>query len=231
MQPYFLPYLGYYSLIKHTDKWIVFDTVQYIRHGWIERNRILKPVEDWQYIAVPLQKHTRDTAIQDVKIREEDWQGKMKRQLEHYKKAPHYNDTMNVLEKCFDVKTDSISLLNAHTLKCTCHYLGIDFNYEIFSEMDMGIEPVTDAGEWALSISKAYGAGTYINPAAGTALFDKEKFNAAGIELKFLHISLPAYPQQRKVFEPGLSIIDVMMFNSADAINTMLTENTTITGA
>ena len=38
MQPYFLPYLGYFSLIKHTDKFILLDTVQFIRHGWIERN-------------------------------------------------------------------------------------------------------------------------------------------------------------------------------------------------
>ena len=43
MQPYFLPYLGYFSLIKHADIWVVFDTPKFIRHGWIERNRILSP--------------------------------------------------------------------------------------------------------------------------------------------------------------------------------------------
>lgn len=231
MQPYFLPYLGYYSLVKHTGKWIVFDTVQFIRHGWIERNRVLKPGEGWQYISVPLQKHTRDTPIKDVKIRDEEWQARILRQLEHYKKAPYYKDTMNVLHNCFDTSTDSISLLNAHILKCTCNYLGIDFNYEVFSETSMNIEPVTDAGEWALNISKAYGAAAYINPAAGKELFDKEKFKAAGIELKFLDISLKAYPQQHTIFEPGLSIVDVMMFNSVDEINRMLAEHTTITGA
>ena len=57
MQPYFFPYLGYFSLIKHTDEFILFDPVQFIRHGWIERNRILKPENGWQYISVPLEKH------------------------------------------------------------------------------------------------------------------------------------------------------------------------------
>ncbi|HOC37490.1 MAG TPA: WbqC family protein, partial [Tenuifilaceae bacterium] len=50
MQPYFFPYIGYFSLIKHTDEFILLDTVQFIRHGWIERNRILKPSDGWQYI-------------------------------------------------------------------------------------------------------------------------------------------------------------------------------------
>ena len=88
--------------------------------------------------------------------------------------------------------------------------------------MNLSIEPVTDAGEWALNISKAYGATTYINPAGGFELFDKEKFNRSGIDLRFLEMPLTNYSQQRTVFEPGLSIIDVMMFNSVEEINGML---------
>lgn len=228
MQPYFLPYLGYYSLIRHTDKWIVFDTVQYIRHGWIERNRVLKPGEGWQYISVPLNKHDRNTLIKDISIRDEDWRTRILRQLDHYKKAPYYKEAINVIAGCFDIETNSITALNTHALKCTCAYLDIDFNYEIHSQMDLPIEPVQDAGEWALHISKAYGAGVYINPAAGSGLFNRNKFNAAGIELKFLKIAMPPYEQRRKAFEPGLSMVDIMMFNSAGEINDMINKNTII---
>jgi hypothetical protein len=224
MQPYFFPYLGYYSLIKHTDQWIVFDEVQYIRHGWIERNRILKPGEGWQYIGVPLQKHERETKIKNIRLRDEDWRGKIFRQLEHYRKAPFYQQTMDVIEKCFQINTDNLTQLNAHILKTTCEYLDILFNYQIFSEMDLNIEPVHDAGEWALNISKAIGATHYINPPGGVELFDKEKFNLAKIELRFLSIELQPYSQRRKTFEPGLSIIDVMMFNDKEKINKMLND-------
>jgi hypothetical protein len=87
MQPYFFPYLGYYSLIKESDKFILFDTVQYIRHGWITRNRVLKPIEGWQYIFVPLEKHGITTIINQVRIKNsENWKDKIIRQLEHYKK-------------------------------------------------------------------------------------------------------------------------------------------------
>ena len=222
MQPYLLPYLGYYSLIKNTDRWIVFDEVQYIRHGWIERNRILKPGEGWQYIAVPLQKHNRDTLIKDVLVKQDDWRDKIFRQIDHYKKAPFFAQAIGVLKDAFDIETESITKLNAHVLQHTCNYLGIDFNYSIFSEMQLAIDPVNDAGEWALNISKALGAQTYINPPGGMEIFDQKKFENAGVELKFLKIELEPYAQRRQSFEPGLSILDVMMFNSPERINEML---------
>ena len=89
MQPYFFPYLGYFSLIKATNNWIVIDSVQFIRHGWIERNRIFNPQSDWQYIKVPLVKHSRNTLIKNIKIRkEENWKQKIFAQLMCYKKKP-----------------------------------------------------------------------------------------------------------------------------------------------
>ena len=72
MQPYFLPYLGYFSLIKQTDKFILLDTVQFIKHGWIERNRILSPKGEPQYFAIPLAKHAQTTLIKDIKIKNEE---------------------------------------------------------------------------------------------------------------------------------------------------------------
>ena len=222
MQPYFFPYLGYYSLIKHTDNWILFDTVQYIRHGWIDRNRVLKPGEGWQYISVPLQKHNRESKISEILIREENWREKLFRQLEHYKKAPYYADTINVIRQALDINTTSITRLNAHILNTTCAYLNVPINLQIFSDMNLEIEPVNDAGEWALNISKALDADCYINPPGGIHIFDKTKFDDADIELKFMVTNLTAYPQRRKSFEPGLSIIDVMMFNEPAEINKML---------
>jgi len=224
MQPYFFPYLGYYALLKYVDKWIVFDTVQFIRHGWIERNRILKPTEGWQYISVPLEKHSRDTLIKDIKIKNtEDWKNKIIRQLDHYKKkAPYYNQVINFLQNIFSYNTDSISLLNSYLLNKTCDYIGINFNYEIFSELNITIGSINDPGDWAFEISKAVGADCYINPPGGIELFDKKKFNNAMIDLNFLKINITEYNQSRKTFEPGLSIIDAMMFNSPSEISKML---------
>lgn len=223
MQPYFFPYAGYFSLIKHTDKWIVFDEVQFIRHGWIERNRILKPNDGWQYIKVPLEKHSRNTKIKDIRIRNsEDWKNKILRQLEHYKKAPFFSQTIELVDKALNVETESIVELNAWGLKVVCNYLSINFNADIFSGMNIAVKPVDHPGEWALNISEALGAAEYINPVGGTEIFVREQFDVAGINLIFLKNKLPHYNQRRNVFESGLSIIDVMMFNDIDEINKII---------
>ena len=87
MQPYFMPYIGYFSLIKHSDQFILFDTPQFIRHGWIERNRILKPNGEPLYIKVPLKKSPRETKINKLVINNsENWQNKIIAQLVPYKK-------------------------------------------------------------------------------------------------------------------------------------------------
>ena len=123
MQPYFLPYLGYFTLIKHTDHWIVFDTPQFIRHSWIERNRILKPLEGWQYIKVPLEKHSRNIPIKDIIIRRnEKWGQKILAQLSHYKKAPYYANVINLVNEIVFHETESIVDMDVFALSVVCNY-------------------------------------------------------------------------------------------------------------
>ena len=226
MQPYFFPYLGYYALIKNIDKWIVLDEVQFIRHGWIERNRILKPIMGWQYISVPLEKHSRETLIKHIKIRNsEDWKDRILRQLEQYKKiAPYYSEVVEFLKKIFESNFQSITKLNAHLLSETCKHIGLNFNYQIFSEMKLDIDEINAPGDWALNISKAMNASEYLNPSGGIEIFNPEAYKTANIKLTFLKISLVKYKQGERPFEPGLSIIDVMMFNSKGEITEMLNQ-------
>lgn len=226
MQPYFFPYLGYFSLINHSDEIILLDTVQFIRHGWIERNRILKPGDGWQYISIPLEKHSRETLIKDIRIvNGEEWTQRIIRQLEHYKKkAPNYISTIDFVRDSLNFNTDSITDLNMHLLKETCNYLSIGSKIEVFSEMKLKIEPINGPGDWALNISRSLQATEYINPIGGVEIFDRQAFNKAGIKLSFLKINLNKYNQGRGEFESGLSIIDIMMFNSPEEIRRLLNE-------
>lgn len=228
MQPYFFPYIGYISLIKNTDKFILFDVVQFIRHGWIERNRILKPSLGWQYIGVPLVKHERETLIKDIQINNaENWEDRLFAQLQHYKKkSPFYKQTIEVVQKGLDIETDSIVKLNYSTLKAVCEYLEIPFDCEIFSEMNLEIEQVNAPDEWALNICKALNYTEYWNPPGGLEFFNRSKYEKAGVDLKFQKVNVQPYPQRRgpENIETGLSIIDVMMFNSPETIREMLNQ-------
>ena len=226
MQPYFFPYLGYFSLIKHTEKFILFDTVQFIRHGWIERNRVLKQDEGWQYIQVPLvKKNGRSTLINDIEINNnENWQNKILSQLQHYKKkAPNYLRIISLLNDIFFQKYEDIVTLVKISLEKTLQYLSIEKELLVFSKMDLQIEKANAPDEWALNICKAIeGATEYWNPPGGQCFFDKSKYDKSGINLRFHEIHLTEYNQHRGKFEPSLSILDVMMFNSVQEINKML---------
>ncbi len=224
MQPYFFPYLGYFGLIKHSDRFLIGDNVQFIKGGWIARNRMLKQEQGWQYIGVPLAKHPLNTLIRDVKICVRDpWQGKIFNLLRHYKrKAPFYGEVIEFLEKVLSYQTDSISDLNAHLLAETCRYIGIPFRGIAFSDLDFFVEDVNAPDEWALNICRAIGADSYINPPGGMEFYDRSKYARAGISLQFLKVNLRRYDQRREPFEEGLSILDVMMFNTPQQIQAML---------
>lgn len=233
MQPYFFPYIGYISLIKHTNRFILLDDVQFMRHGWIERNRILKPGEGWQYISVPLKKYSSKTLIKDVKINHAvDWRSRIIRQLEHYRKrAPYFNQTINIVENALSLDTDSITEINKNVLITLCKYLGVDANISVFSDLEIAINKPNAPDEWALNICKSIGEVTeYRNPMGGQSFFDKNKYSQNGINLAFHNIHIRPYQQFNNMphFESDLSIIDVMMFNHPDKINGMLDDYSTI---
>jgi hypothetical protein len=225
MQPYFFPYLGYLSLIKHTDQFILFDTVQYIRHGWIERNRVLKQNNGWIYISVPLIKNSRGTLIKDTLIdNQKNWKQKIISQLQPYQKtAPYYYKVIKLLDVLFSNKFDDIVALNKASLEIVCDYLEMDNNISVYSNMNLAIEEPKAPDEWALNICKAIGnKSEYWNLPGGQSFFDKTKYDNAGLTLKFQKIHLTPYDQKKEVFEPGLSILDALMFNSIGEINEML---------
>ena len=225
MQPYFFPYLGHFDLIRRVDEWIVFDTAQYMRHQWVNRNRILHPNSGWQYITVPLKKHTRETPINRIETAAgDDWRGRILRQLQHYRKrAPFYGEVMGFLEECLAAAGDNLAALNALTLERTCRRLGIATPFHVLSRMDLALDgPINEPGDWALRIARAFGASEYVNAAGGADLFDPAKFAAHGIRLliqSYTHMTYPCGPFR---FEPGLSIVDVMMWNPPEAIRAHL---------
>jgi hypothetical protein len=225
MQPYFFPYLGYFSLIKHTDRFILLDSVQFIRHGWIDRNRILKQGDGWLYIRPSIASHPHGATIAQLSIdNTQPWREKILSQIVVYKRAaPFYWKVRGMLESVFEEDHGSIVSLNAAALRAVCGYLGLPKTFEIFSTMDLNIDEPQAPDEWALNICTSLGdVREYWNPPGGSSFFDQSKYREAGIDLKFQQIRLQPYDQKRPAFEPGLSIIDVMMFNSPERIHEML---------
>lgn len=230
MQPYFFPYLGYFSLIQYSDYFILSDNVQYIDKGWINRNRILKQNQGFMYINIPLIKHKHDTVIHSIKIDNTiNWQSLILKNLQHYKKkAPYYSQTIDVVKQTLDAEVKSITKLNERGLQNVCNYIGLEFKHGIYSELNLKTQTVSAPDEWALMAAIELGFDEYVNPPRGIEIYDKNKFQENGIKLTFLKNNLPFYIQRRgrENFINGLSIIDVMMFNPKEKIKEMLNDYT-----
>jgi hypothetical protein len=224
MQPYFFPYLGYFELISRVDRWVVFDTAQYIRHGWVNRNRILHPSSGWQYVVVPLEKHGRDTPIREIRVhREQPWKERIVGQLQHYRRrAPHFRQTVSLVESVLAPECESLAALNVRALDAVCGHLGIRFEYHWFSRMNLELRPIEAPGDWALEIATALKASEYLNLPGGADLFDRAEFARRGIELTILEPRQTSYAVDPYSFEPNLSVVDVLMWNSPAEVRSML---------
>ena len=176
MQPYFFPYLGYFSLIHAVDHWVVFDTPQYIRKGWVNRNRVLSTgANEWKYLQIPTNKAPRNTPINQIWIAPHvDWRTDIQRKLDYYDihSAPYFRQITEFLNASFCF--DSLCLCDqlVHFLRSTCRLIGITpARFDILSQLNLKLGHVAHAGQWALRISESLGADTYINPVGGREIF------------------------------------------------------------
>lgn len=223
MQPYFFPYIGYFQLIHEVDEFIVFDNAQYIRRGWMNRNRILNGQKESVYINLPVQKAPRETKIKDILINHNlDWKNSLFQQIYYYRKAPYYTFVTDFLEECLTINTSSLSQFNTNLIKKVCDLLDIDTNISVLSEKLPMISMANAADEWGVEVCKALNATTYINAIGGIEFYDQKKYLENNIEIQFIHSILKPYKQFNHNFIPGLSIIDVMMFNHKQEIKEML---------
>ena len=224
MQPYFFPYMGYSALIAATERWFIFDEAQYMRGGWIARNRVLGQNGGWQYVTVPVRKHRTSARIRDVTIAHDDarWR-KLPRRLDHYKKrAPHFDGVMDLLADCFRDVPQTISELNVRCLERTCAYLEVPFRYELVSRLDLNLDAVKKPTDWAWIVGQRTGGTHLMNLPGGRAFMSPKDFRAHGLGLEFLSIRPHPYDQGQDNFEPSLSILDVAMFNSPEQIRELL---------
>ena len=222
MQPYFMPYIGYFQLINAVDKFVIYDEIQYSKRGWINRNRILQNGKD-VYISLPLKKAS-DYLNVNQRLLADSWLSDRKKVLNQlrasYAKAPFFKDVWPLIEPIVLYSQQNLFDFILHALKQVLAYLGIKTSLIVSSDIVGGNE--LTAEDKVIEICKKVNALDYINPIGGVSLYDKKRFNEDGLSLCFLQTENVNYRQFNHDFVPFLSIIDVMMFNSPSQIRDFL---------
>jgi hypothetical protein len=221
MQPYFFPYIGYFQLINAVDKFIIYNDVNYINKGWINRNNFL--INNAPYcLTVPLSKASQNKLIYEVEILDDfKWKNKLKRTIElSYIKAPFFKEVYALLDNLLKQNYSSISEFNVAGIIEVCKYLSIN---TIIKENSQHYQNSGLSGQHRiLDICTKESATHYINPIGGVNLYDKNYFIENKVSISFLQTTSVNYKQFNNEFVPSLSIIDILMFCSKNQIKNEL---------
>ena len=249
MQPYFFPYIGYFQLISEVDKMILYNRVNFIKKGWINRNRIhdytLNPV----YITVPILNASSNCAILETKIDNSvPWRKRILSLVYHnYKKAKYFDEIFPIIVKIVDEKTESISEFNVKSILTICNFVGITtpvlIDMERFAELEMYLKfnehnllkKYEIDGHFIgkryvriVEICRQEGASIYVNPIGGQQIYNKEIFGHYNLQLYFLKTLPYTYRQNDSNFLEHLSIIDVLMHTGVGGAKLLLNKRVLI---
>ena len=217
-QPYLFPYIGYFQLINAVDKFIIYDDVNYIKGGWINRNRIL--INNQQhYFTIPLCEASQNKKINEINIIC-DKHYLLNMIYYAYKKATYYSKVFPLIEKIINYKENNLAKYISNSIIEIINYLDINTNIIISSDKIIGDKLKGKCR--TIALCQYYNACTYYNSIGGINLYDKNDFHKHGIELRFIKPKEVVYKQFDNEFIPNLSIIDVMMFNSLEQIKELL---------
>lgn len=228
MQPYFFPYIGYFQLMNLTDVYVIYDDVNYITRGWINRNRILNN-DSYSYFNLELSSASQNKLIKEIEVIHDAklTESKLKTLKHTYGRAPYFNDVYPIISEILTYEETNLALYLKNLLTKVASYLGIQTKFILSSEIDK--DNTLKGQDKILAICKSLGATEYYNASGGQELYDYDTFAKENIRLAFLEANLTPYKQFNNPFVPGLSIIDVMMFNSKEEIQKMLNDYHLIT--
>jgi hypothetical protein len=221
MQPYLFPYIGYFKLISRVDRFVFFDDVNFINKGWINRNRLLIDGKV-KFFTVPLSAASQNCLIFNIQIVPDMiWRAKLEKSIyQSYSKAKYFKEIFELISPVLFVKKKMIGDMAKESIEKITNYLSINTDYIWSSEIYKNHHLKGEAR--IIDICLKEKSNSYINLSGGQNLYVVDNFAANGINLSFVDVALPKYPQFSSTFEPGLSIIDVLMHNSPSQVLEML---------
>jgi hypothetical protein len=219
LQPSYIPWRGYFHLIQKADVFVFYDTPQYDKRGWRNRNRIKTPAGT-QWLTIPVL--AKGTRTQHLPIKDvlcdptQDWRRKHWATLKHvYSKAPYFPDYAPLLEWFYAGQPRLLADFTIETTIALARELGLDkTRFVRSSQLKVSKATRTDA---LLMILQEVGATHYISGPSAKDYIEVDKFRAAGVGLEYIVYQYPEYKQLYPPFDPYVSILDLLFMVGLDA--------------
>lgn len=217
-QPYFIPYIGYWQLINAVDLFAIADNYNFIKGGWINRNRVMEG-ETIHYYNIEIDHISQNRYICDHQLKPMDRELKLRQLNYYYHHAPYRNQGIELMDRMFSFEGNNLADFLYHSIRLVCDYLQI--GTKIVRTSDYEQNPSLRLTGRIYDYCRQMGADIYYNLIGGTCLYSFEEFREHGLKLAFLE-PIPIPYRQKGDFVFGLSILDMIMWNSIDEIQGQL---------
>lgn len=211
VQSSYIPWKGYFDLIRSADVFILYDDVQYTRRDWRSRN-VIKTPQGPHWLTIPVKaKGKYYQLINEVETVDQQWPTRHWQTIEmSYRSAAHFRGMAPAIHALFTECTtlDKLSEINHRLIAGLAQLLGIAT--PIVSSKDYGHVP--GKTENLVHLCRALGATSYLSGPAATSYLDESLFETAGIGVQYMdYAGYPEYPQLHGEFEHHVSVIDLLM--------------------
>ncbi len=243
MQPYFMPYIGYFQAIAAVDKYILYENLTFIKDAWMNRNKLIQKNGIPFTITVPLLHKSSNTLISEVEVdNSQPWANKLLKSLWlNYKGSEYFEEVYSLMENIFADKYDTLHNLNSTSIKRISNYIGLTTeiisdnhnyiqyekkldkfdDYSIFPELEK-TKPIKKVAR-VIKMCKQENCDLFVNAIGGQVLYSKQEFSQYGIDIRFIKTDEKIqYKQFKNEFVPNLSIIDVLMHNGKEGTKQLL---------
>lgn len=220
MQPYFMPYIGYWQLMAAVDKYVVYDDVNFIKRGWINRNNILVNGQPYLF-SIALKEASQNKLIKEIEIADDF--SKLRKTIEMaYKKAPYFEILHPLLDSIFEFEDKNLAHFLFNSLTKVAEYLNLQTEFVLSSNLCNNKS--LKGEDKIIDICRLLNATEYYNAIGGQELYHVDRFLDNQLVLNFLQPHLKPYKQYGTEFVSGLSMIDVLMFNSPTQVRYLLND-------
>jgi hypothetical protein len=206
-QPEYMPWSVRMSQYLQCDVLVVYDTAQYVKHDFGNRNRI-RVGDSWKWLTVPVVAHGFP-AFKDVQIASKSWARTHLETIRHsYSKAPHFQDVFPCVEDVLRHDWSMLLDLQLAVLKMHFELLNVRPSIVCFSDLDI---KSTERVEKLIEVCQMFGASTYLSGASAASYLDVDKFAASGLTVEFAATKNPVYLQAGNGFMPQMCALDMLM--------------------